>query len=211
MLVKWIVCHTPYALQARFSQAQQAWKALTNTAGFLGQIGGFYKEEAHILAFWQDEATYQAFMNQQHNGITNGQQRNYLAIQIACFELQFEMPALSPIALQAAILKAQYLRIADCLVQAERQSHFIEMQKTIWKTGMAASMLAGAFWRDDSRFLVTTLWDSEMAHQQYMDTQFAYLQKTARPEDELSAIRGVHLALIPEWSVVAKDDGSVIK
>ncbi len=119
------------------------------------------------------------------------------------------MPALREITLQTAIRTAQYLRIADCLVRPERRSHFIEMQKTVWQTGMAASMLAGAFWQDNSRFLVTTLWASKAAHQEYIDTQFPLLQKLACPENDLSA--GVHLPLVPKWTVIAKSEGAAIK
>jgi heme-degrading monooxygenase HmoA len=211
MLAKWIVCQVPYALQTQFSLAQQSWKSLANTAGFLAQLGGFFKEEAHILAIWQDAASYQAFMDQQHDGIAKGQHSNYLAIQIACFEIQFEMLGFRKISLKDVILEAQYLRIADCLLLPERQAHFIEMQKTVWHPGVGNHMLAGAFWRDDSRFLVTTLWASGAAHQEYMDTQFPLLYKIARPEDDLSAINGVHLMLIPEWMVIAQYDDATVK
>jgi heme-degrading monooxygenase HmoA len=202
MLIKYIRCHVPYASQTHFSQAQEAWEELASSTGFIAQLGGFSGEHAHILSIWESKASHQIFMDTQHDRIATAQQGDYHSLKIAFFDLQFEMPSPQYSTLLAALQNASYLRLADCLVIPKRSEHFIDVQKSIWHSGMAPFILAGAFWKNEYRFLVTTLWESKAAHQRYLDVQFPHLQKMACCEEDILTLDGVHLALIPEWTLL---------
>ncbi len=72
MLMKWIVCEVSPDQQAAFSEAQQAWSALSGAPGFLGQLGGWDQAgRACVVGFWQDAAHYRRFMATLHDPIVD--------------------------------------------------------------------------------------------------------------------------------------------
>ncbi|SIR84250.1 protein of unknown function [Peribacillus simplex] len=72
MLMKWIKCQVNEENKRSFSKAQERWRELRHCAGFMGQIGGWNRNEpyeAGILSVWKDLHSYQSFMQHQHDEI----------------------------------------------------------------------------------------------------------------------------------------------
>lgn len=89
MLVKWIVCEVPPEKRAAFSEAQQAWSALSGAPGFLGQLGGWDQAgRACVVGFWQDREHHRRFMATLHDPIADhsGQASTYASCSVALTE-----------------------------------------------------------------------------------------------------------------------------
>lgn len=173
MLIKWIVCNVPMEDRSSFSTAQERWKAISRAPGFVAQFGGWDEknsQEACILSLWKDQASFDFFMAEIHDTVTesNSQASTYSGISVDFFEPEMEMPGEFK-NLVDAIGHGNFLRVVDCRVFQERVEHFRQAQKDIWIPGMSQSpgMLGGSFnsgHRDPQRFLVTTLWSSRESH-----------------------------------------------
>jgi len=164
MLIKLITCDVPLGLRVKFSEAQGAWQAISDTRGFVCQFGGFSANRAHILSLWESRQAYASFMSSSHDDVAgkNQQHRFYNSIRIDLFSEILSMAGAGIDSIAGALSQATHLRIADCSVQKAQQPHFVEVQKDVWHPGMVASgMQAGSFAQhttDSNRFLVTSLW-----------------------------------------------------
>ncbi|MGE7907313.1 YdbC family protein [Peribacillus sp. NPDC094092] len=72
MAMKWIKCQVDEENKLSFSKAQVGWGELRHCAGFMGQIGGWNRNEpykAGILSVWKDSQSYRSFMQQLHDEI----------------------------------------------------------------------------------------------------------------------------------------------
>jgi heme-degrading monooxygenase HmoA len=100
MLCKWIVCTVEPEQAEAFSRAQEEWGRLRGVDGFCGQLGGWKKGgalEAHILGLWRDRESYQAFMDEVHDQITDGsgQSKTYTSIRVTLEEVPDDEAELS--------------------------------------------------------------------------------------------------------------------
>ncbi|RME53005.1 MAG: DUF4937 domain-containing protein, partial [Deltaproteobacteria bacterium] len=205
MVIKWIVCRVPEGKRNSFDEAQQAWKTISESPGFLGQIGGWNRHdpsEACIAAFWQDEAAYRNFMDRIHDGVTqkNAQAQTYDAIEVRDCQALFEMPGSERGILQAAA-HATLLRVADCTLKPGRDEHFVEVQKSVWIPAMTstAGMSWGTFTRYDraGSYLVLSLWKDAASHDRYRVEQVPRLREKARVDEDLEALTGRFVPLLP--------------
>jgi len=208
MMLKWITCRTAPETREPFAQAQRAWEAIARVPGFLGQFGGFAGDDAQILGLWRDDAAYRSFMRSEHDRVaeTNRQSRFYRSIEVRLWTQRFRMPGSEP-ELALALAEARYLRMADCTVREGRVDRFVAAQREIWLPGMAdvPGMLAGELWSfqgQGRRFLVTSLWSGERDHSDYMGQRLPALRARARTADDLVALEGFGLRLLPEWMVL---------
>jgi Domain of unknown function (DUF4937 len=90
MLMKWIKCQVIEENKRSFSKAQEGWGELRHCAGFMGQIGGWNRNEpyeAGILSVWQDLHCYESFMQHQHAEIfgKSDQGSPYTTISVEIF------------------------------------------------------------------------------------------------------------------------------
>jgi hypothetical protein len=88
MLIKLMTVRT--ADPDAFHRAQLAWDQLRDVPGFLGQDGGWSRDEAgvaHIVGCWQDRASYDAFMAGPHDRILGGRPRAYDSIEVQVVDL----------------------------------------------------------------------------------------------------------------------------
>ncbi|MFD1019449.1 YdbC family protein [Thalassobacillus hwangdonensis] len=72
MIIKRIICNVRPEQRQDFSEAQQKWEKLRDVDGFIGQIGGWCKEDescAYIVALWNSREEYDAFMENEHDAI----------------------------------------------------------------------------------------------------------------------------------------------
>ncbi|MCT1389693.1 YdbC family protein [Peribacillus frigoritolerans] len=91
MLMKWIKCQVNEENKRSFSKAQEGWGQLRHCAGFIGQIGGWNRNEpceAGILSVWKDLHCYQRFMQHHHDEIfaKSDQGSTYTNISVDIFE-----------------------------------------------------------------------------------------------------------------------------
>ncbi len=207
MLLKHIRCRVPAAVRTEFAAGQRAWAAMRAVPGFRGQWGAFVDDTAWILALWADAAAYERFMAEHHDAIAAraAQRGLYEAISVDIFDLVLDMPGACA-DLPAAVGRAGFARIADCVVRPGREDHVTAMQATVWAPGMkeAPGMLAGGSWRarDGSpRYLVVSLWTDAAAHARYLDDPFPRLRREAAPDDDLDDLQGHRFALDPAWTV----------
>lgn len=214
MLLKRIVCQVASDSRDAFSNAQAHWRQLKDIEGFRGQFGGWNAgdvsescEWACIVGLWQDSDSYQNFMSEFHDTVVeaSGQAQTYVHATTALFEVQSDISGLHP-DLCSAMGRSEFLRVADCSLRPGREAHFRQVQSDIWNPAMVATggMAAGAFsrsLRDDDRFLVTTLWESEQSHAIYLRDAFAGLRSRAAVEDDVATLHGHGVVLEPSWRV----------
>lgn len=207
MIAKWIRCAVPDDQQDTFSQGQARWAPVAACAGFEGQLGGYAEGEAHVFALWRGLRAYQGFMERDHDRLAAGAAQGgaYTSIEVDLLQHLLDMPGEQP-DLAAALPGAALLRVADCQVKPERELEFCEAQEEVWAKGMAGvpGMLGGAFWSKrgaEARFVVTTAWASVEAHDAYVKGALPKLRKAARSDDDLVALRGILLPLLPAWTV----------
>jgi len=211
MLLKWIMCRVSEQLRVPFSASQSKWRQLSKVPGFLGQFGGWNlksKDEACIVAMWQDESHYEHFMKQQHDKIVrhNDQMNTYESIDVSLLTPTYDMPGCCE-SMVASLQEACALRITDCLVKPEREAHFVEMQQEIWIPSVcrADGMLAGAFSKveqESNRYMVTTLWKSLEAQEEYSAKVMPNLRKASEQSEDLDQILAGIVSLNKDWLVL---------
>ncbi|MFD8979715.1 DUF4937 domain-containing protein [Streptomyces sp. NPDC059564] len=202
---KWIGCDVPEGMREGFSAAQGGWSAIGDQPGLVGQVGGWDPRTGHarVLGLWTDADTYARFMRDRHDTVVAGlrQGETYSGIDIAAGETVLDLDGDLPGGLAAAGL----LRVADCRLFPGREEHFLEVQRTVWGPGMAASggLLAGTVTRlDPARYLVTTLWTGPDAHRHYTEAHLPALHTRARVQDDAQSITGHALPLEPSWRIL---------
>ncbi|MFE4133296.1 DUF4937 domain-containing protein [Peribacillus sp. YIM B13482] len=141
--MKWIKCQVNVENKHAFSTAQEGWGELLHCAGFMGQIGGWNKNEpleAGILSVWKDLHSYQRFML----FLKSDQRSTYTKISVDIFEKIFNIGTTD---ITAFFGKGILLRVTDCYVEKNKQAHFEQMQKEVWNKGMMYShgILSGTF------------------------------------------------------------------
>ncbi|MFF7452967.1 DUF4937 domain-containing protein [Kitasatospora sp. NPDC008115] len=204
---KWISCEVPSEDgRTRFSDAQQAWSAIGDQPGLVGQVGGWDGGCARLLGLWDDEETYGRFLRERHDAVlgASGQGGTYDAIETAAGAVVLEMPGDAG-GLPRALETATLLRVADCRLRPGRAAHFLDVQRRVWAPGMAAAggMLGGVVTRlEAERCLVTTLWSGPAAHRRYAEEQLPALRERAATEEDLCGLTGRSLALEPAWTVL---------
>jgi len=213
MYIKWIVCNVPSQLQKQFLLAQEAWSKTSKSKGFIGQTGGWNiknTNEACIISFWKNKESLQHFMNNLHDVIfaNNNQIATYSSIKVSYFNalmnIEGELKNISDV-----ISNSKLIRIADCIVKEDKINHFEEVQKTIWIPTMkkATGILGGKFSINEQHklnYLVSTFWDSETHHQNYIKTQLPVNQKNAKIEVDLKSITGKLVLIEKSWNVISK-------
>ncbi|MDQ0881963.1 hypothetical protein QFZ73_002974 [Peribacillus sp. V2I11] len=137
MLMKWIKCQANEENKRSFSKAQEGWGELRNSAGFMGQIGGWNRTdpfEAGILSVWKDFHSYQSYMQHQHDEIfgKSDQGSTYTNISVDIYEKIFHIGTKD---ITDFFGKGKVLRVADCSVENDKQAHFEQVQKSVWKKG----------------------------------------------------------------------------
>lgn len=206
MWAKWIGCGVSEGVREGFSEAQGGWSVISDEPGLVGQVGGWDSRtgRAHVLGLWTDEDSYARFMRERHDAVVAGlrQGETYSDIDIAAGETVLDLEG----DLSGGLAVAGLLRVADCRLLPGREEHFLEVQRTVWGPGMAASggMLAGTVTRlDAARYLVTTLWTGPDAHQHYAEAHLPALHARAQVPDDVRSITGNVLALEPSWRVLS--------
>ena len=214
MLLKWIVCQVAPESLGAFSQAQAQWRRLETVDGFRGQFGGWdtrntsgSRHVACILGLWRDSDSYRDFMSNVHDPVVDasGQAATYTSATTALFDVQINIDG-SQSDLRTAIADSRFLRVADCRLRPGREPHFRQVQADVWNPGMAAAggLLAGALSqsiRDERRFLVTTLWQSEQSHAAYVRDRLPQLRERAAVESDVAELNGHMVVLEPSWRV----------
>ncbi|MBE0650848.1 MAG: YdbC family protein [Bacteroidales bacterium] len=211
MIIKWIVCEVEDEKKQAFSAAQEKWLEIKGAKGFLAQVGGWDLENqnvACIIAFWESRADLYSFMSNLHDKIFHGnnQVETYKSIQISHFYDRIEMRGSGESLLEAARL-SKLLRIADCEAKPDRIAHFEKVQKEIWLPGMKDSngMLGGVFSQDinqNNHYLVSTFWDTQENHSDYVKFKLPVFQKKADIKSDLLDITGRKVRLMDSWSII---------
>ncbi|MFE5043637.1 YdbC family protein [Peribacillus simplex] len=197
--MKWIKCQVNEENKRSFSKAQERWGELRHCSGFMGQIGGWNRNdtyEAGILSVWKDLYSYQSFMQHQHDEIIgkSDQGSTYTNISVDIYEKIFNTGTKD---ITEFFCKGKLLRVADCSVENDKEAGFEQVQKDIWNTGMTSGMLSGAIGkRQSGRYLAASIWDNEDSHQRYADKELAALLK----ESEVNT--GSLFELHPKWAVI---------
>ncbi|RYV02052.1 DUF4937 domain-containing protein [Shewanella sp. OPT22] len=204
VLAKLIKCQVPPRNRTEFSVGQQYWKQTNAADGFIFQLGGWTKDTAVILALWKDEASIESFMKTLHDPIADkAQQTNcYSSISVNYLKHIMDIPA-SP---NSSKTHAKLIRVADCHVLEDRIDVFLEAQQGIWNSGMSSvpGMLGGYVWQCSkvaTRFLVTTYWESELAHRRYSNNEFPLLKQKAHLDRHMQDVDGFIVITEPTWDV----------
>ena len=67
MLLKLIRCDVAAERREAFATGQQAWSAVAERPGFLGQAGGWTERQACLASWWTDWAAYSGFRKELHD------------------------------------------------------------------------------------------------------------------------------------------------
>ncbi len=210
MYIKWIVCTVPDNKKEEFSKAQEKWSKTSESDGFIAQTGGWNLKnpnEACIIAFWKNKESLQNFMNHLHDSIfiDNQQITTYANIQIKYFDSFLNIDGIAK-NISEATQKSKFIRIADCLVNKDKIHHFEEMQQSIWMPSMkkAKGMQRGKFSINEQNrynYLVSTFWDTEKNHQNYIENQLPTNQKLTNISSDLQTIDGKFIAIEKKWNI----------
>jgi len=183
---------------------------LQQQQGFCGQIGGFNLEssnpQACTLTFWSSVRAYVKFMEREReSALARYQERKREMIEVALFNSSITFPDESQAVLEC-LEKSAILRVTDCRIRAEKEDHFVSVEKDVWIPGMSWSegMLAGIFSKamnDEPRYLVTTFWKDLHAHNNYHQNVFPDLSETANSGEDVCQMSRSLLKLEPSWFV----------
>lgn len=96
--------------------------------------------------------------------------------------------------------KGKLLRVADCSVEKDKHARFEQVLKEVGSKGM----LSGAFGskRQNGRYLVASIWDSEYSHQRYADKELPALINESGVNVSTHRITGSLIELHPKWVVI---------
>jgi hypothetical protein len=88
MILKRITCKVKEGQKEKFYEHQKQWKPLSEWKVFLGQIGGWSVKQpltAYVYAFWENQADYDQFMEEEHDQIfvKSGQKSSYESIDVS--------------------------------------------------------------------------------------------------------------------------------
>lgn len=217
MLIKVITCKVNEERKEDFFEEQKIWKALSPLNGFLGQVGGWSKEDPYtacIFGFWENQEAYHYFMDKAHDEILlhSNQSSTYTSIDVSLFEESITIPGLEK-RITHVLERGKYVRVARALVKPGHGDHFIDRQKTIWTPGMstAEGLLGGTFAISRKRmrdFLVFTCWENERFHQVYMEKHFPEFVTAAKTQTDVQEIKGEELVLEEAWRVLPCTNGT---
>jgi len=210
MIIKKIFCKVKENQKEIFYEHQKQWKTLSKVKGFLGQVGGWSVKQpltACIYSFWESQTDYLKFMEEQHDQIfvNSGQESTYDSIKIGMYQEELWIPGLEDHIVNV-LKKGNYIRVALYQVKEGRVNNFVDMQKTVWNIGMQKSegMLGGIFaisQKHNNEFLVLTGWENEVDHQNYIEQIFPELLNIAKPNNDVSELRGEQFKVEEAWRV----------
>ncbi|MEP9407761.1 YdbC family protein [Peribacillus frigoritolerans] len=145
MLMKWIKCQVKEENKRSFSKAQEGWGQLRHCAGFIGQIGGWNRNEpceAGILSVWKDLHCHQRFMQHQHDEIfaKSDQGSTYTNISVDIFE---SISNIGTTDITDFVDKGKLLRVAECSVENVKRARLEQVLKDAGNRGMIPGMLSG--------------------------------------------------------------------
>lgn len=212
MLIKWIICRVPEAKRGAFDRAQQAWRRLSEVAGFRGQIGGWNADDpavACILGLWAHYGAERNFMNDLHDVIVEatGQDEMYDESRVSRFEVMFEHAG-SARTIQHASAEAGYLRVTECRVHFNRQAHYVQTQQEEVFPAMSGfdGLLHGCLCRsndDPTHFLLVTWWRDQDACARWSLPE--HPGRDPRSSDDVRSLEASIIAIDRAWSVPASD------
>ena len=142
---------------------------------------------------------YRAFMDGVHDRIAAAQAGTYDTASVRVFSHRLDIGA----GFQS-LGSAALVRLAHCQVRPGRRDHFVGVQAEVWNPGMTAApgMTGGVFAeRGDAEFLVLTGWRTAIDHAGYVADRFPALRERAGAADDLAAITGGLVDLVPAWTV----------
>ncbi len=211
MYLKWIECKASTDSKNNFSSAQEAWQHIKKCRGFIGQWGGWdtkHLETACIASLWEDSNSYQQFMGEVHDTVTetNRQETTYSSIDVRFFKGIIPMEGLHK-GLRELVQNGGFVRIADCSIHHDKHDHFVDMQKAIWIPEMSRSpgMLGVSFYQgiqDLSNYLVVSFWESLDTHNDYQLNKVPQLRQQAAASKDLKSITGRLIELEASWTVL---------
>lgn len=185
--------------------------ATSEVPGFIGQIGGWDERDqtsACILSLWKDQESYIHFMHELHDQIEkDSKQSSAYNLRVVDFFNPIDSFSGTSLNMHDLLTSCKHLRVADCTVKSQRIEHFREAQTSVWIPAMtkAEGMLGGHFSHDhhnDSRFMVSTLWNSSFIHDKYRTEQLPALKTKANVVNDLEEITGWSVMLEPSWLVL---------
>ncbi len=211
MIIKSISCKVKEEHKYKFYKDQQKWKVLNGVKGFLGQFGGWSKNDklkACIYSFWASEQHYNSFMKEVHDTIfiNSGQGKTYSSINVKLFIEKIAFSS-NKFIINQLLSEAEFIRIATVQVKEEKVKHFEEMQRNVWNIGMskAEGMQGGTFassLKADNSFLVLSGWKNEGFHQSYVDNILPELLRRSNAKMDTLIIEGEQFKLEETWSVI---------
>ena len=155
---------------------------------------------AHLFAFWDGQASYDAFMAGPHDGIASAQTGTFEMLAVRLFTRRLDVK----VGFEARFSDADLLRVALCKVRPERVDHFTLMQERVWNPAMAGSpgMLRGLFAEGAGNdFLVLSAWDSVGEHGKYREGAVARLSERAALDADVLSVAGDVVDIVQNWTV----------
>ncbi|WP_333766628.1 YdbC family protein [Streptomyces sp. IBSBF 2435] len=201
MLVKWIRCGV--LDRAGFDRGQRRWAALREQPGFHGQAGGWSRSQpgvAHLFAFWDGQASYDAFMAGSHDATAAAQTGTFEMLAVRMFTRRLDVK----VGFEPRFSDTDLLRVALCKVRPERIDHFVQMQERVWNPAMAGSpgMLRGVFAEStESDFLVLSAWDTATERGKYREGAVARLSDRADLDGDVVSVAGDVVDVVQAWTV----------
>lgn len=211
MIIKRIRCKVKEDHRHKFYLDQQQWRVLNGVQGFLGQFGGWSKDDhltACIYSFWASEEHYDFFMKEVHDNIfiNSGQGKTYSSINVTLFIEKMAFPN-NKLIISQMLSGTEFIRIAAVQVKEDKVKHFEDMQLNVWNMEMSRTegMQGGIFARsikEDNSFLVLSGWENEKLLQSYVQHILPDLLRRSNAKMDALVIEGEQFKLEEHWSVI---------
>ncbi|CAG9295954.1 DUF4937 domain-containing protein [Celerinatantimonas diazotrophica] len=209
MIIKFIECIPVPGKENAFSQAQEAWKSVSECNGFISQYGGWdhNSSNAVVLSLWCDQSSVNEFMLSVHDDIAekNFQYQtyqqctvHYLTIEQLISNHKYINPS-----------EVGFIRIADCKLKQNGQQHFFKDQQSIWNPFMSScsGMLGGyiaKFNDEPDRYMVISFWQDQQSHSQYITNQFQMARNQVNLDAYVDSLAGYQIPAVKSWGFTKK-------
>jgi heme-degrading monooxygenase HmoA len=204
MIIKFIECIPVSGKENAFSQAQEAWKSVSECNGFISQYGGWDNNSSNavVLSLWHDQRSVNEFMLSVHDDIAekNSQYQTYLQCTVhylAIEQLIANSGYINP-------SDVGFIRIADCKLKQNGKQHFFKDQQSIWNPLMSScsGMLGGyiaKFNEEPDRYMVISFWQDQQSHSQYITNQFQIARNQVNLNAYVDCLASYQIPAVKSW------------
>jgi heme-degrading monooxygenase HmoA len=200
MIIKFIECIPVPGKENAFSQAQEAWKSVSECNGFISQYGGWDNNSSNaiVLSLWHDQSSVNEFMLSVHDDIAekNSQYQTYQQCTVHYLTIE-QLIAINP-------SEVGFIRIDDCKLKQNAKQNFFKDQQSILNplisscSGMLGGYIA-KFNKEPDRYMVISFWQDRQSNSQYITNQFQIARNQVNLNAYVDCLASYQIPAVKSW------------